>query len=324
MNYKLGIGPMSLNVVDACIGYANNHNTNISLIPSRRQVEHIGGYVNSWTTQSFSRYVKERSNKVYLKRDHGGPGQGEFDDDGIISLNSDCDYLDAIHIDPWKKVKEFEEGCQLTKQLIEYCYQRNNNIIFEVGTEQAIFSYTSQQLNHLLSFLRKSLPGNIFNQIRFGVIQSGTALKENHNTGTYDERRLKEMIDICKSFNLLSKEHNGDYLDANLIKSKFNLGLDSINIAPEFGQIETKIYLSEIQDKQMFELFFKLCYESNRWVKWVGQDFDPFNNKEELINICGHYVFSNQTFKEEIKSRLDKDIDNKVQDAIKKKIDELR
>ena len=34
----------------------------------------------------FCKYVKERSNnKIIVERDHGGPGQGKSDDDGISS-----------------------------------------------------------------------------------------------------------------------------------------------------------------------------------------------------------------------------------------------
>ena len=54
------------------------------------------------------------------------------------------------------------------------------------------------------------------------MIQSGTSLKENINTGFYDKKRLQNMVKVVKSFNLLSKEHNGDYLPTKLIKEKFN------------------------------------------------------------------------------------------------------
>ena len=50
MNYKYGIGAMSLNIIDACIEFANEYNRHLIFIPSRRQVDYIGGYVNNWTT----------------------------------------------------------------------------------------------------------------------------------------------------------------------------------------------------------------------------------------------------------------------------------
>ena len=54
----LGIGPMSLNCVDATIEISNKNNFPIFLIASRRQIESSrfgGGYVNNWSTQNFSK-----------------------------------------------------------------------------------------------------------------------------------------------------------------------------------------------------------------------------------------------------------------------------
>ena len=48
---KFYIGPMSLNVVDSILEYTQETGNQIGLIPSRRQVEWNGGYVNNWTTE---------------------------------------------------------------------------------------------------------------------------------------------------------------------------------------------------------------------------------------------------------------------------------
>ena len=45
---------MSKNVVDAVIEF---NSPSIGFIPSRRQIDFIGGYVNNWTTKEFSNYV---------------------------------------------------------------------------------------------------------------------------------------------------------------------------------------------------------------------------------------------------------------------------
>ena len=79
------IGPMSLNVVDAVSEFTLEFGEPIGLIPSRRQVEWSGGYANKWTTEAFSRHCKN----LFLVRDHGGPGQGQKDDDGFLSLKND-------------------------------------------------------------------------------------------------------------------------------------------------------------------------------------------------------------------------------------------
>ena len=66
---------MSKNFVDSIIDYSNLTDTNIVLIPSRRQIEYNGGYVNNQTTKEFAQYIYSRSTKIAIQRDHGGPLQ---------------------------------------------------------------------------------------------------------------------------------------------------------------------------------------------------------------------------------------------------------
>jgi hypothetical protein len=323
MTPKYFIGPMSKNVVDTIIKFCEENKVTMGFIPSRRQIENTGGYVNNWTTSEFSEYVNKKTNRILLQRDHGGPGQGIQDDDGIESLKEDCKYLDYIHIDPWKqKDGDLMEGIITTKDLIQMCYDINPNIKFEIGTEQSIKPFEVNELETMIRFLKNDLPEKVFNNIRYLVIQSGTSLKGNTQTGDYSSDRLKQMIKLAKKYNLLTKEHNGDYISVSTIKEKFNLGLDAINIAPEFGLIETQTYINEIKDKNILKIFFQICYESKKWTKWVDKDFDPFVNKIELIKICGHYVLSNPKFLSEIKLHFP-DIDNKIKFNIKNKLNEL-
>ena len=322
MSPKYFIGPMSKNIVDTIIEFCNETNNTIGLIPSRRQIENTGGYVNSWTTKEFSEYIRSKTNKILLIRDHSGPEQGQISDDGYESLNEDCKYLDVIHIDPWKKYSIFSEGLEETIKMIEYCYNQNSNIQYEIGTEEAIRQFESYELSDLVYQLKSRLNPKIFNQIKYLVIQSGTSLKGTNQTGNYDSTRLKEMIEVCKQNNLISKEHNGDYIPVPIIKEKFNLGLDSINIAPEFGLIETQTYLDFIKDDIIFNKYWKICYDSKKWIKWVNSDFDPHLNKKELIKICGHYVLSNPIFLDKIKNKFP-NIDQQIKNNIKNKLNKL-
>ena len=215
-NVKYFIGPMSKNIVDAIQEFCDETGNKIGLIPSRRQVEWNGGYVNNWTTEEFSKYSKN----LPLKRDHAGPGQGYTDDDGFDSLAEDCKYLDYIHIDPWKKYPKYEEGLEWTIKMIEFCYELNPNIQYEIGTEEAIRRFESEELEMLVNDLHVRLDEKVFSQIKYLVIQSGTSLQENTNTGEYNKDRLLSMVEVAKSWGLLSKEHNGDYIPPDLIKEK--------------------------------------------------------------------------------------------------------
>lgn len=305
---KFYIGPMSKNVVDSVIEFGNQ----IGFIPSRRQVDYNGGYVNNWTTGEFASYVNGRA---LIERDHGGAGQGHKDDDGYDSYLHDSKYFDIIHIDPWKKYQKFEDGLQETLTTINYIHNMNQNIFFEVGTEETIRKFTIVELDMLLNELSKH---SFFSNIKYAVVQSGVGLNlgKQSNTVTFDADKLEDMVGVCKSYGVKSKEHNGDYLSNKEYKVRFNLGLDSINIAPQFGQLETLCYLDEMSND--IEDYYQICYKSKRWEKWVSKNFVPENNKKELIKICGHYVFSDKDF-----LRIKPDIDLKIKSVVKNKLKDL-
>jgi hypothetical protein len=330
MQPKLFIGPVSKSVIDATIDFANDNNIPLGLIPSRRQIDFIGGYVDfldngyGGNTKAFALYVKKKTSLVTLVRDHGGPSQGQTDDDGKESLENDCRSLDIIHIDPWKRYSNYTLGLQETIDLINKASLLNPFIQFEVGTEEAIRKFSVDELDKFVSDLKTRLRPKIFNKIKYLVIQSGTALKGNTNTGLYSSQQLKDMIQISKKFDLISKEHNGDYLPSKLIKQKFKLGLDCINIAPEFGKIESDIIAKQLQEKSDSYVldFFKICKDSNKWVKWVDKDFKPDDNILETISICGHYVFSYPSFRK-LKQILGPEVYIDVKLAIQKRIKEI-
>lgn len=323
---KFFIGPMSLNIVDTIADFCEKENFPIGLIPSRRQVEETGGYVNNWTTNEFANHVKNATSKVVLQRDHGGPAQGNEKDDGISSFLCDArSGFDLIHIDPWKQYQDLEEGITATTDYIKLLCAENDTCRFEVGTEEAIRPYEASDLDHILTSLKENL-GPLFERIDYAVIQFGTRIEGIQNIGLFDEQRCLDMVAICKKHGLLSKEHNGDYLTSGEIKQRFDLGLDAINIAPEFGVFETKVILEEIDNNSrtdLFELFYQICLSSGKWEKWVPSNFELTDqNKRFIIEVCGHYVFSDPFIKE-LKKELPL-IDEKIKGQLYKKLTDLK
>ena len=326
INPKIFIGPMSKNIVDAIIEYSNKNNTPIGIIPSRRQIEHDGGYVNGWKTEDFAKYVKNGSDNILLVRDHGGPLQGATPDSGIDSFVIDCNFMDLIHVDVWKKHEDYHDGLKATIEFINLGYSINPDLCYEIGTEESIRPTTPEELNQLINDLRLALPEKVFKKIIYCVIQSGTALEGSSNTGNYNQDRLTRMVNVVKKQGLIPKEHNGDYLPKGLINEKFKSGLECINIAPEFGGIETKMILDSINDEKLVDEFYEICYDSKKWVKWVPSDYKPEENKIEIIKISGHYVFSDPKFIE-LKSKLsisDDEIKNEIKNRIKTLLDESK
>ena len=116
---KYYIGPMSKNVVDCVIKHGRQHA--VGFIPSRRQVDYCGGYVNGWTTQSFSNYVGKNDTPALICRDHGGEMQGKEPDDGFESFFEDCKYFDLIHVIPLEFQRLLEMQQKEQKKLLLNC-----------------------------------------------------------------------------------------------------------------------------------------------------------------------------------------------------------
>ena len=317
---KYYIGPMSQNVVDCVIKHGQKHS--IGLIPSRRQVDFSGGYVNGWNTETFSSYVKKKNSSVLLCRDHGGAEQGQVSDDGNKSFETDAQYLDLIHIDPFRVSETIYQAAEKTGNVIEKLFEINPNVMYEVGTEEAIFKYEPEHLNWMLGYLKIRLRVEQFNQIKYAVVQSGTRLDlaTRTNTGNYNNTRLEKFIKVVKNFDLLSKEHNGDYLtDSFDVEVRFASGLDAINIAPEYGQIESEFYLEMCKkDSSLFEELYKICYNSGKWKKWIP-DVSRVS-KSQIIMTCCHYILSDKSFIDNIKSHFpnaDKLIQKRITSKLK-------
>jgi hypothetical protein len=311
---------MSQNVVDCVIKHGQKHS--IGLIPSRRQVDFSGGYVNGWNTETFSSYVKKKNSSVLLCRDHGGAEQGQVSDDGNKSFETDAQYLDLIHIDPFRVSQTIYQAAEKTGNMIEKLFGINPNIMYEVGTEEAIFKYEPEHLNWMLGYLKIRLRVEQFNQIKYAVVQSGTRLDlaTRTNTGNYNNTRLEKFIKVVKNFDLLSKEHNGDYLtDSFDVEVRFASGLDAINIAPEYGQIESEFYLEMCKkDSSLFEKMYEICYNSGKWKKWIS-DVSRVS-KSQIIMTCCHYILSDKSFINNIKSHFpnaDKLIQKRITSKLK-------
>jgi hypothetical protein len=307
---KYFICPMSKNIVDAIIELNSN---DFALIPTRRQIDYDGGYVNNWNTKSFVDYVKSKSN-IIIGRDHSGPNQGKEIDNGYISYHNDVNLIDIIHIDPWKNKENIDNGIDETIDTISYLFYFNSNLKYEVLTEEAIKYFSISDVEYMLNKLKTKLNSDVFDNIEFVVIQSGVGLDlvKQKNTGNFNLDRLKQMVDVCTKFGKKTKEHNGDYLSYDELKFRFDNGVSALNIGPEIAQIETLTYLEYMTEEQINE-FYDICFKSDKWKRWIKNDFD-FSNKKELIKVCGHYCFDLYDLPK---------IDNVVKTNIKNKLKSL-
>lgn len=282
------ICPMSKNIVDAVLELDRK---DIGLLPSRRQIDYDGGYIG-WNTKEFSEYV---NNKVIIQRDHGGASQGKALDNGKVSYKEDSLHFNLIHIDPWKTCVTKYQGLEKTVEDILYIHSLNPNCNFEVGTEQTIFEFSSEDLFWFLNELKNILPKNIFQKIEYVVIQSGVGLNvlREANIGKFSIKKLQEEISICQYFGKKSKEHNGDFLTKEQKHIRFKSGLTSINIGPELSIFENMQYLSHIMSDELHYID-DVCKNSGFWEKWVTST-DDLSVPGTYFKICGHYNYNQLT-----------------------------
>lgn len=329
----IGIGPMSKNSVDVVIELANEFDVPLMIIASRRQIEAScfgGGYVNNWSTESFSEYVKNNDKKenVILCRDHGGPWQNDKEKESKINLDRAIDAakksyevdiksgFELIHIDPTTDVYgniSLDKTLERLYLLYEYCWsvakRQNKEIAFEVsvGKEDGGVHTPNEIESVILKLnefcIKKNLPKPFFL-----VIRTGNYVMETKNVGNFENfttnkqnsskrENILKIIEICNAHNIKIKEHNTDYLSDEALTLHPKLGIHAANIAPEIGVTETRAFLKLLEENNLVEekkQFIDLAYSSKKWQKWML----PNTNcaKIEKAIIAGHYVFSSLEF----------------------------
>ena len=341
INYKerrnctlLGVGPMSKNCVDAAVELAEQYKTPLMLIASRRQIDSEqfgGGYVENWTTQNFADYVikKDKNKNIIIARDHGGPWQNELEKSQKMNLkdamNSAKDSYKAdidagfhmLHIDPsidfLAQKPDTDQILERVYELYDFCWayaqKKNQDIIFEIGTEEQSGNNNSkEELEYTLKCMKKFCKNNKMPFPSFIVIQAGTRVMETKNIGSFEspvrienelppEIQIPQMIEICNKYGIYMKEHNADYLSTESLKWQPRLGIHAANVAPEFGVAETTAFINALKENNQTDLlneFFKISYNSLKWKKWMLKNTDASDWDRAII--AGHYVFSSDEF----------------------------
>ena len=288
---RLYVGPVSRNTIEAVAEFKEETNAPIGFTATTNQID----YSNCYTGLSIDDLRSMTNDNLIYCRDHHSQ----------MPSQDDMNKFDIIHIDPWQNnfFEAVEQTNQWTPDFIGF---------YEVGTEESIYDYDEKELNNFLERIDKR-------NVMYVVVQSGAKLQNGKNAGTYNETKLKRTIKVCKSHGLLSKEHNGDFLSLKDIRLKFELGLDAMNIAPEFGTIESGVIYKYLKDSSKVK-FYDLCIKSMAWKKWVSHNFD-LKDTSPFVSICGHYVFNTDEFKE-LKSELP-DVDGKVKDVMKERLTDI-
>ena len=358
----LGVGPMSKNCIDASIEISNEHDVPLMLIASRRQIDSTqsgGGYVNNWTTEKFSEYVKthDKNKNIILCRDHGGPWQNDYEKNDKLDLAEAMESakksfltdiksdFQIIHIDPTIDIHSkisTEQIFERVFDLYEYCNRvskkLNKKIVFEIslGKEDGGFD-SYEEIKHVVSKMESFCSKMNFPLPYFLVVRTGNHVMELQNVGSFEsifldkkqttyKTNLLKIIELCNKHQIRIKEHNTDYLSDKALQIHPKIGIHAANVAPEFAVVETRAFLSLLKKNQLeaeLEKFIEISYSSKKWEKWM-LDNSQLGKQEKAI-ISGHYIFGKNEFIElkndvENKISLDVSLDSYLKTEIKKSV----
>jgi len=341
----LGVGPVSKVVITAAFLACKKYDCPPIFVASRNQVDlkslghgYLMGAMDQYKFVELINHLQKQvgyEGPLYICRDHGGPWQRniELDEKYPVkkamtiakeSFKADIEAgFNYIHIDPTKCPLPFklDDICNWTVELIKYCEQTRKSlskgaIDYEVGTEDIQGGLTTKDtFESFLKKLTQTLQAENLPQPTCVVAQTGTLLKIDRNVGRFDKEQTKQLAQTAAKYGLGLKEHNGDYLDAESCRLHPRLGVTAMNVAPEFGLVETEacLHLADIESKivgrgrlkpqdasNLRELFINLTFTNSPWKKWLTEDLKklPTSKIETdpeirllIARVCGHYVY---------------------------------
>lgn len=328
-NTFLGLGPMSIEVINSLNKFSKKYKKKIMLICSRNQIETEflgGGYVNNFNTENFANFIKSKNNRyLIMARDHSGP----FKRDGFVNKNLSSEVenckksltddiindFSLLHIDTSECGKaKYEIADELIKFSNDLAKKLKKKIFFEFGCEDH---------GVMTNFKKFSMDAKFFSNFKnrkYIVCQTGSLVKSIFQVGQFDIDSIRIMKKISDEYGILLKEHNCDYLNNYQISLRKKFGINAINIAPELGVTQTMLiyYLGKKYnfDDEIFS-FKKLVLKKNKWKKW------NYNNENNLIKFfsAGHYHFQSSEYKklyskickkENFQRNFDQIIENKL------------
>ncbi len=348
----IGVGPMSYNLLRAALELAKEKDFPLVLIASRNQVDSDyfgGGYVCGFDQKRFVETTDAIAKEIdfdglcYFCRDHGGPWQRDkersdalpVDEAMEIALQSYYDDAEAgfdlLHIDPTKDphctgVVPLSTVLERTVYLIEKIEAERKargwkELAYEVGTEETMGGLISPEafegfIKELKAVLdEKGLPMPLF-----VVGQTGTLTRLTTNVGCYDTPTATNLSNITHKYGTGLKEHNGDYLSNTILLEHPVIGLDAMNVAPEFGLVETEALLELATTEEKFvkkeeqsnirDILSRHAVEGQRWRKWmvggkgkasVEEIMKSSEDVKLITSMCGHYTLEDAEVKAAVK-----------------------
>ncbi len=351
----LGVGPMSRTLLTASLELAKEKDFPIMLIASRNQVdsdEFGHGYVCSWDQDRFVADVEDARRRlgfdglVYLCRDHGGPWQRDEERRAGLTVGEAMEIckrsyihdiesgFDLLHIDPTKDPHisgtvplqlVLDRTIDIIGELEDFRKKKGlPEIGYEAGTEETNGGLTSvEAFSDFVDRLISAMAKEGLQPPEFVVGQTGTLTRLTENVGHFNAENAARLSASAARHGVGVKEHNGDYLPDAILLDHPLLGVTAMNVAPEFGVVETRAWLelAKVEARctaadrrsSLAPVMSEHAVRSERWRKWMVGDTGKMDVGEvlrdaaltaEITDICGHYTYEIPAVKTEMQKML--------------------
>jgi tagatose-1,6-bisphosphate aldolase non-catalytic subunit AgaZ/GatZ len=289
--YKLGVGPMSSEIIDNIVNYKNRNQ--LMVVASRNQVD----FRNAYVCDSYALALRIKPAGILLCRDHCGPYFKDSDtgldlEKALIEVKKTIktDLLagfDLIHIDT-SKIKD--TNFAIAKELIDFAIGLNPNILIEFGSEDNTGETILEDVARItpqLDFIKQ------YPNVKYFVTQTGSLTKDKQ-VGTFLVGPNTVLASLIHTYGFQFKEHNADYLTASEVALRTTAGIDAMNIAPQLGVIQTMISCALAEENDQWKIFADMVYKSSMWQRWVQPGI---NDKNLAVQVAGHYFFTSPEYK---------------------------
>lgn len=226
------------------------------IVASRSQVNTDGGYIGMTPRELVNVVRLESNGKTHVIRDHGGPLQGGFDDDGVAAFDADVEAgFDALHID----VCMLPQGYEQLKTLRELVKRYADDINIEVGGEHDDQEWLWEIIDATVDITRPTV----------AVADVGGYCWADKQSGNFqDIERVTQLVEQYHCIGVKIKAHNMDWYGR---RKRYTSILDYWNIAPELGLLESDAWLHTLPTKAADEVL-QYSLDSEKWRRWFNDD----------------------------------------------------
>lgn len=182
---------------------------------------------------------------------------------------------------------------------------------YEAGTEETNGGLTSVgAFSDFVDRLVALMESKGLQPPEFVVGQTGTLTRLTENVGHFNRENARKLSENAEKHGVGIKEHNGDYLSDAVLLEHLPLGVTAMNVAPEFGVVETRAWLTLAQVEAQHvdagrrsDLTARMTEQAvgcERWRKWMVGDTasmpvaDALKDaalSAQITDICGHYTY---------------------------------